>query len=74
MDTQTGYIIPSEEAEALRKSMRAELFEKRYKPMNVPPTPTQMLRDPPRIGRNETCPCGSGLKFKKCCLGKRSQS
>lgn len=23
-----------------------------------------------RIGRNDTCPCGSGKKFKKCCLGK----
>lgn len=22
------------------------------------------------IGRNEPCPCGSGKKFKKCCLGK----
>jgi methionyl aminopeptidase len=21
-----------------------------------------------RIGRNDPCPCGSGLKFKKCCL------
>jgi uncharacterized protein YecA (UPF0149 family) len=21
-----------------------------------------------KIGRNATCPCGSGLKFKKCCL------
>ena len=21
----------------------------------------------PKIGRNEKCPCGSGLKFKKCC-------
>lgn len=20
-----------------------------------------------KIGRNETCPCGSGKKFKKCC-------
>jgi SEC-C motif-containing protein len=20
-----------------------------------------------RVGRNEPCPCGSGLKFKKCC-------
>jgi uncharacterized protein YecA (UPF0149 family) len=19
------------------------------------------------VGRNEPCPCGSGLKFKKCC-------
>ena len=23
-----------------------------------------------KIGRNETCPCGSGKKYKKCCLGK----
>ena len=23
-----------------------------------------------KIGRNEPCPCGSGLKYKKCCLGK----
>jgi hypothetical protein len=22
------------------------------------------------VGRNEPCPCGSGKKFKKCCLGK----
>src|SRR6266850_1157957 len=22
------------------------------------------------IGRNDPCPCGSGKKFKKCCLGK----
>lgn len=21
-----------------------------------------------RIGRNEKCPCGSGKKFKKCCM------
>ncbi len=24
----------------------------------------------PAIGRNDPCPCGSGRKFKKCCLGK----
>ncbi len=23
-----------------------------------------------KIGRNAPCPCGSGLKYKKCCLGK----
>lgn len=22
---------------------------------------------PPKIGRNDPCPCGSGLKYKKCC-------
>ena len=24
-----------------------------------------------RIGRNDPCPCGSGEKYKKCCLNKR---
>jgi hypothetical protein len=24
-----------------------------------------------KIGRNEACPCGSGRKFKRCCLGKQ---
>ena len=23
-----------------------------------------------KIGRNDSCPCGSGKKYKKCCLGK----
>jgi SWIM/SEC-C metal-binding protein len=22
----------------------------------------------PKIGRNEPCPCGSGKKYKKCCM------
>ncbi len=25
-------------------------------------------RDTPRVGRNDPCPCGSGKKYKKCCL------
>jgi hypothetical protein len=24
-----------------------------------------------KVGRNDACPCGSGLKYKRCCLGKR---
>ena len=25
---------------------------------------------PPKVGRNEPCPCGSGLKYKRCCLNQ----
>lgn len=25
-------------------------------------------RDKPRVGRNDPCPCGSGKKYKHCCL------
>jgi SEC-C motif-containing protein len=29
------------------------------------------VRNPLReLGRNDPCPCGSGKKYKKCCLGK----
>jgi len=25
-----------------------------------------------KIGRNDPCPCGSGLKYKKCCGAKKN--
>lgn len=28
------------------------------------------IRNEPKIGRNEPCPCGSGKKYKKCCMNK----
>lgn len=31
-----------------------------------------IVRSEPKIGRNEPCPCGSGKKYKKCCLDKSS--
>ncbi|VIO72832.1 hypothetical protein CI1B_44800 [Bradyrhizobium ivorense] len=32
-------------------------------------TPTEPVRNPLRhVGRNDPCPCGSGKKYKKCCL------
>ena len=31
-------------------------------------TPQQpMVRDAPKVGRNDPCPCGSGKKYKQCC-------
>ncbi len=26
-----------------------------------------------KVGRNEACPCGSGRKYKKCCLGREAE-
>jgi hypothetical protein len=31
-----------------------------------------VFRQGPKIGRNDPCPCGSGKKYKKCCLGEGS--
>lgn len=33
----------------------------------TPPPPVQMVRQGPKVGRNDPCSCGSGKKFKKCC-------
>jgi uncharacterized protein len=27
-----------------------------------------LRREEPKVGRNDPCPCGSGKKYKKCCL------
>jgi len=27
-----------------------------------------------KVGRNDTCPCGSGEKYKKCCLNNPQKS
>jgi SEC-C motif len=34
------------------------------------PPVAKPVRADAKPGRNEPCPCGSGVKFKKCCLGK----
>jgi hypothetical protein len=37
----------------------------------APPAPRQSpLVLGPKPGRNDLCPCGSGIKFKRCCLAK----
>ena len=33
------------------------------------PAPPTVVRSKKRIGRNDPCPCGSGLKYKRCCGG-----
>jgi yecA family protein len=29
---------------------------------------TPYVRETPKVGRNDPCPCGSGKKYKKCCM------
>ena len=50
-----------------KKRLEAEVAEKERLLARRPlprPGPTK----PTRIGRNDACPCGSGKKFKHCCL------
>jgi uncharacterized protein YecA (UPF0149 family) len=59
MDMRTGEVITKEELELRLKERPEDACY--YKPV-----PFQFTRK--KTGRNETCPCGSGKKFKKCCL------
>lgn len=36
----------------------------------LPFPPQTIVNQQPKIGRNDPCPCGSGKKYKKCCLNK----
>jgi uncharacterized protein YecA (UPF0149 family) len=73
MDCRTGEIYESKIIEQLIAS-GAIADRSRFREMDLPPTATQLNRDPPRIGKYDPCPCGSGKKFKFCCLRDPSDS
>lgn len=50
----------SDEMDALTKGMG--------KAAKLPGVVSKPVRAGPKVGRNDPCPCGSGKKFKKCCL------
>ncbi len=59
---QVGVYLRRREAQA--KAVGATLWQPVAKP----------VRAAPQAGRNDPCPCGSGVKFKKCCLGKAPEA
>ena len=44
----------------------ADIALKEEEPTTLKALPP-IVRDQPKIGRNDPCPCGSGKKYKKCC-------
>lgn len=50
-----------------------ELHEKRNHPDSFDTQSSPYIKLEPKIGRNDPCPCGSGKKYKKCCLGKKEE-
>jgi len=57
---ETWAFAQPEEERAPKPTWEAALFDRDY----LGPV-TNPFRD---VGRNDACPCGSGKKFKKCCL------
>lgn len=81
MDIRDGSIYDEEEMKALRKEFHAflkpvepsRLTEKQRTERKVSlhdhTSPAgRQLTSLRQVGRNEACPCGSGRKFKFCCM------
>ena len=46
-------------------------FESHGIPYSFPPLDMVRTERKKKIGRNDPCPCGSGKKYKKCCIDKK---
>lgn len=67
----------AEEPDGLKDLDAAKPAEAEHTPPAMPQTPSAQpiisqpavakAAPPPAAGRNRPCPCGSGVKFKKCC-------
>jgi hypothetical protein len=47
-----------------------EVLKRTGNKMGVVPLHRERPNSPTRVGRNDPCPCGSGKKFKNCCLNR----
>ena len=43
-----------------------------FTPGQAPRVQTTVRHQGPKVGRNDPCPCGSGKKYKKCCMAKEN--
>jgi uncharacterized protein YecA (UPF0149 family) len=77
---ETGTIMDavkmSEENDKKREAMEAAMSNDQMKKFEAMAKAyqnahTQKVRKYDKIGRNDPCPCGSGKKFKNCCINKK---
>ena len=52
------------------KALAQQIREERAKEQHSPRSPAPPPRAYDGVGRNDPCPCGSGKKFKKCCMAR----
>ena len=66
-----GLFDPNEFREYIEQESRRKLQVEQFQHRMGQLVPTPRLRSPQeKIGRNQLCSCGSGMKFKKCCHPK----
>jgi len=54
--------------------LKRETMMKEAGPSIIAQSEAQRSAAAPAISRNQPCPCGSGKKYKRCCIGKTVQS
>jgi hypothetical protein len=59
-----------------RYSISREELEKRFEAFQISRRQAELIENLSlqRVGRNDPCPCGSGKKYKKCCLAKHEEA
>lgn len=75
--TPTEMVVKTMGSDVLEELKKPD-FEEVQQPDNIIPmasyreekTEEPQTARPKKIGRNDPCPCGSGKKYKKCCLRK----
>jgi uncharacterized protein len=70
-DPKSRFESPSPEKRTeLLQMMTAGIVQmyRHFAPMRAQPIISTFVRSQPKTGRNEPCPCGSGKKYKQCCM------
>jgi preprotein translocase subunit SecA len=57
----------AETAAAVDVRPSSEMREAADQPQGEGARVKTIVREAPKVGRNDLCPCGSGKKYKKCC-------
>ena len=58
---EAQYLYTLEEWEDVLDAVTRRSILQAYKKSKI------VVREQPKVGRNDPCPCGSGKKYKKCC-------
>jgi preprotein translocase subunit SecA len=71
-DTQQEYGVAEnlrrdQEALAVGPAATGEMAVAANQPQGETVRAKPIVREAPKVGRNDPCPCGSGKKYKKCC-------
>ena len=77
-EIRDGYLAKSsgrtlEHADAPWHFYEPEQIEERERQFEAEAEIEPFVRETPKVGRNDPCPCGSGKKYKKCCLSQHEQ-